>query len=37
VRVELPDGRDRSLRILDVAPGSIGAQMAVLEGDVQAA
>jgi transcription elongation factor GreA len=37
VRVELPDGRDRSLRILDVAPGSIGAQMAALEGDVQAA
>lgn len=36
VRVELPDGRDRSLRILDVTP-SIGAQTAALEGDAEAA
>jgi transcription elongation factor GreA len=32
VRVELPDGRDRSLRILDVTPGSIRAQMAAPDG-----
>jgi transcription elongation factor GreA len=37
VRVELPDGRDRSLRILDVTPSSIGAQTAALEGDAEAA
>ena len=36
VRVELPDGRDRSLRILHVTPG-IGARMAALEGDAEAA
>lgn len=37
VHVQLPDGRDRSLRILDVTPGSIDAQMAALEGDAEAA
>jgi hypothetical protein len=36
-RVELPDGRHRSLLILDVTPSSIGAQMAVLERDAEAA
>jgi transcription elongation factor GreA len=37
VRVELPGGRARSLRILDVTPSSIGAQTAALEGDAEAA
>ena len=37
VRVELPDGRHRSLLILDVTPSSIGAEMAVLERDAEAA
>lgn len=37
VRVELPDGRDRSLRILDVMPSSIGARTAALEGDAEPA
>jgi len=32
VHVELPHGRDRSLRILDVTPG-VGVRMAALEGD----
>ena len=36
VRVELPDGRHRSLVILDVTPSGIGAQMA-LERDTEAA
>jgi transcription elongation factor GreA len=37
VRVELPDGRDRALRILDVTPNSLGAQMTALDGDAAAA
>jgi transcription elongation factor GreA len=37
VRVELPGGRDRALRILDVTPSSLGAPMAALEGDAEAA
>jgi hypothetical protein len=37
VRVELPDGRNRTLRILDVTPGGLGAQLAALEGDAEAA
>ena len=37
VRVELPDGRDRSLRILDITPSGIDAQMPALEGDAEAA
>jgi transcription elongation factor GreA len=37
VRVELPGGRERALRILDVTPSSFGAQMAALEGDAEAA
>jgi transcription elongation factor GreA len=38
VHVQLPDGRDRPLRILDVTPGSIGAHTAAaLEGDAEAA
>jgi transcription elongation factor GreA len=37
VRVELPDGRDRSLRILDVTPSGIAAPMGALEGDAEAA
>ena len=36
VRVALPDRRDRELRILEVTP-SIGAQIAALEGDAEAA
>jgi transcription elongation factor GreA len=37
VRVELPGGRERALRILDVIPSSLGAQMAAHEGDAEAA
>jgi hypothetical protein len=37
VRVELPDGRNRTLRIVDVTPSGLGAQMAALERDAQAA
>jgi transcription elongation factor GreA len=37
VRVELPGGRARALRILDVTPSSLGAQMAAHEGDAEAA
>jgi transcription elongation factor GreA len=38
VHVQLPDGRDRPLRILDVTSGSIGAHTAAaLEGDAEAA
>ena len=37
VRVELPGGRTRSFRILDVTPSGLGAQMAALEGDAEAA
>jgi transcription elongation factor GreA len=38
VHVQLPDGRDRPVRILDVTPGSIGAHMAAgPEGDAEAA
>jgi transcription elongation factor GreA len=37
VRVELPGGRERALRILDVTPSSLGAQMAAHEGDAEAA
>jgi transcription elongation factor GreA len=37
VRVELPNGRNRTLRILDVTPGGLGAQTAALEGDAEAA
>ena len=36
VRVALPDRRYRELRILEVTP-SIGAQIAALEGDAEAA
>ena len=37
VCVELPGGRERALRILDVIPSSLGAQMAAHEGDAEAA
>jgi hypothetical protein len=37
VRVELPGGRERALRVLDVRPSSLGARMAALEGDAEAA
>jgi transcription elongation factor GreA len=37
VRVELPGGRERALRILDVTPSSLGAQIAAREGDAEAA
>jgi transcription elongation factor GreA len=37
VRVELPGGRERALRILDVTPSSLGAQNAAHEGDAEAA
>jgi transcription elongation factor GreA len=38
VHVQLPDGGDRPLRILDVTPGSIGAHMAAVpEGDAEPA
>jgi transcription elongation factor GreA len=36
VRVELPDGRGRPLRILDVTPGGNGHQTAALEGSADA-
>jgi transcription elongation factor GreA len=37
VHVQLPDGRERALRILDVAPGGIGAQIAALDSHAEAA
>jgi transcription elongation factor GreA len=37
VRVELPGGRERALRILDVIPSTPGARMAAHEGAVEAA
>jgi transcription elongation factor GreA len=37
VRVDLPDGRNRTLRILDVMHSGLGAPIAALEGDVEAA
>lgn len=37
VRIELPRGRERALRVLEVTPSRLGAQMNAQEGDAEAA